>query len=165
MEAFQFNCSPTASQSHHERCIPVPQRNRTLSPSKDFSSNLKGQSKTRSTEASLHRHSISVARQYCAIPSVKVTKYLQNLSKNSWRTLKVAPFMLFLSLSITYHHYHLIRSWVSADMVCTSTRRTAAKPSYVRQAAVSHGSCPAQALEAAPCCASPAMFATEGPLH
>ena len=36
--------------------------------------------------------------------------------------------------------------WVSANMVCTSTRRTVAKPSYVRQAAVSHGSCPAQAL-------------------
>ena len=86
-------------------------RNRTLSPSKDFSSNLKGQSKTRSTEPGQYIVILFLLQgQYCALPSVEVRNYPQNLSQNNWRTLKLAPFMRFPLLSVTHHHYHLIQS-------------------------------------------------------
>ena len=74
---FKFCCSPHCvampSWKVHSRAL---RRNRTLSPSKDFSSNLKGQSKTRSTEPGQYIVILFLLQgQYCALPSVEVRNY------------------------------------------------------------------------------------------
>ena len=92
-----FVVHPTASQCHHyERCTDV------CTPAEPHPEPLK--------RLLIEPQRPKQSKKHGALPSVKVRNYPQNLSQNNWRTLKVAPFMRFPLLSITYHHYHLIQS-------------------------------------------------------
>lgn len=144
-----FVVHPTASQCHHhERCTDVCHSGTAPSAPQKTSHRT---SKAKAKQEARNQDNTS-SFYFCCKDNIvlyhlwkwEITpKISPKIIEGRWRWLplcvsRCCPSRIIIITSCN--------QWVSANIICTSTRRTAAKPSYVRQAAVSHGSCPAQAL-------------------